>query len=101
MIDPQLFLQIDMDTPLILSPKVFINRDDENYFTIGLYDKENARKYLKHFITVIYSFCDYNTPIELISMWPAETVNDLLKIIKTLKKEQLLLDKEAYDKGND
>lgn len=97
MIDPQLFMQIDMDTPLRLSPKVFINRDDENYFTIGLYDEKDARKYLKHFLTIAYSFCDYVAPVELMTMWPPETVNDLLNAINTLKKEQILLDKEKYE----
>lgn len=101
MIDPQLFMQIEMDTPLKLSPKVFINRHDENYFTIGLYDEEDARKYLKHFLTVVYSFCDFASPIELMTMWPPETVNDLLNIINTLKKEKILLDKDTYDKVTD
>ncbi|MGD9580287.1 MAG: class I SAM-dependent methyltransferase, partial [Vampirovibrionia bacterium] len=100
MIDPQLFLQLDMDTPLRLSPKVFISKNDENYFTIGLYDKDNARKYLKHFLTVVYSFCDYVSLVELMTMWPQDTVNDLLKVIITLKKEQILLDQETYDSVN-
>lgn len=97
MIDPKLFMQIDMETPLKLSPKVFINREDENYFVIGLYDKENARKFLKHFLAVVYIFTDYQSPENLMGVWPMETFNDLLKVIISLKKDHVLLDQQQYE----
>lgn len=98
MIDPKLFLQIDLSEPIRLSPKVFINREDDNYFAIGLYDTEKARSFLTHFLAVIYSFCDYCAPDSLIGMWPEETFNQMLKVVITLKKDKILLTESEYKK---
>ena len=97
MIDPKLFMQIDVTTPLRLSPKIFINREDDNYFVIGLYDKDSARKFLTHFLTVIYSFCDWTTPDQLLMVWPPDTANDMLKMIILLQKDSILLKETDYN----
>jgi hypothetical protein len=97
MIDPKLFMQIDISEPLRLSPKAFINRHDENYFIIGLFDKDNARRFLKHLITAVYAFCDWQTPENLIPVWPKDTVNDLLQVIISLKKEKVLLTEQDHE----
>lgn len=97
MIDPQLFMQIDISMPLRLSPKTFINREDENYFVIGSFDKDNARKFLKHLITTVYSFCDWVTPEDMLTLWDPNTVNDLLKVIISLRKDKILVNQEEFD----
>lgn len=97
MINPELFLQIDIITPLRLSPKAFIQRQDENYFLIGIVDQPNARKFLVHILSAIYSFSDWVVPQDLMLMWPQDTVNDLLKILISLRKEKVLLNEEEYN----
>ncbi|MEW5819659.1 MAG: hypothetical protein AB1782_05660 [Cyanobacteriota bacterium] len=97
MLDPKLFMQIDITTPLRLSPKVFINREDDNYFLIGLFDEKEARKFLNHFLTVIHTFTDYMAPEQLMTMWPPETVNDCFKAIISLKKYRILLTETEYN----
>jgi hypothetical protein len=96
MLDPKLFMQLDITEPLRLSPKTFINRYDDDYFMVGLFDQDNARKFLAHLVTSIYAFCSWNTPENLIPMWPQETINDLMQVIISLKKEHILLNQQEY-----
>lgn len=98
MIDPQLFLQIDTGIPLRLSPKTFINRDDEDYFVIGLFDQDNARKFVKHLIACVYAFCNFVSPEDILMMWPEETANDLLTMIINLRKNDILVTIEECEK---
>lgn len=97
MLNPRLFTQIDIGEPLKLSPKAFINRYDDNYFIIGIFDKDNATKFLSHMLTAIYIFCDWTKPEDLMLMWPPETINDLFEVIISLKKDKILLNETDYN----
>lgn len=96
MLNTELLAKIDIDKPLILSPKTFIGYGDKNYFTIGLCDEDDAIKFVTNLLTVVYSFGTPTTPADLITVWPPENTNDLLNAISTLKDANILITEDAF-----